>query len=207
MVDSAHAVHENMRGHTGGLITFGTGVVDQKSSTQKMNSRSSTETEQIGTSEYLPKNIYFQMFFEGQGYKLRTNYLCKDNESEMKLINNGVDSATWNSKHIGVKFFWVTDRIEDGQIEVQYCPTKQMVADYYSKPLQGALFHIFRNAIMGWSHIKTVFEDYVPPEERVETKASGPRSKLAERRKRCRTAVLEQEAKIHEELKESRDLY
>ena len=41
----------------------------------------------------------------------------------------------------------------------------------------------------------------------VETKASGPRSKLAERRKRCRTAVLEQEAKIHEELKESRDLY
>ncbi|GFH61250.1 hypothetical protein CTEN210_17726 [Chaetoceros tenuissimus] len=50
MVDSAHAVHENMRGHTGGLITFGTGVVDQKSSTQKMNARSSIDTEQIGTS-------------------------------------------------------------------------------------------------------------------------------------------------------------
>ena len=29
MVDSAHAVHDNMRGHTGGLISFGTGVIDQ----------------------------------------------------------------------------------------------------------------------------------------------------------------------------------
>lgn len=207
MVDSAHAVHENMRGHTGGLITFGTGVVDQKSSTQKMNARSSTDTEHIGTSEYLPKNIYFSMFFEHQGYKLRTNYLCKDNSSEIKLIKNGMDSATWNSKHVAVKHFWVTDRIKNGDIEVQYCPTKQMVADYFSKPVQGALFHIFRNAIMGWAHIKTVFEDYVPPEERVEMKAPGPKTKLVQMKKLYRDAVLTQNSMIHEELKESRDLY
>lgn len=207
MVDSAHAVHENMRGHTGGLITFGTGVVDQKSSTQKMNARSSTDTEQIGTSEYLPKNIYFSMFFEHQGYKLRTNYLCKDNSSEIKLIKNGSDSATWNSKHVPVKHFWVTDRIKNGDIEVQYCPTKQMVADYYSKPVQGALFHIFRNAIMGWTHIKTVFEDYVPPEERVEMKAPGPKTKLVQMKKLYRDAVMAQNSVVHEELRESRDLY
>jgi len=70
-----------MRGHTGGLLTFGTGVVDQKSSKQKMNTRSSTECEHVGTSEFLPKNIYFEMFMEGQGYKLKRNVLCKDNES------------------------------------------------------------------------------------------------------------------------------
>ena len=44
MTDSPHEVHEDMKGHAGGIITFGTGVIDQKSSTQKMNSRSSTET-------------------------------------------------------------------------------------------------------------------------------------------------------------------
>jgi hypothetical protein len=70
MVDSAHAVHENMRGHTGGLINFGTGVVDQKASTQKMNTKSSTKTKQVRTSEYFPKNIYFEMFMNGQGYNL-----------------------------------------------------------------------------------------------------------------------------------------
>jgi len=68
-------VHEDMKGHTGGIITFGTEVIDKQSSTQKMNSRSSTETEQIGTGEYLPKIIFFELFMEGQGYKLESNIL------------------------------------------------------------------------------------------------------------------------------------
>jgi hypothetical protein len=34
MIDSSHAVHNDMRGHTGGVITFGTGIIDQKSSKQ-----------------------------------------------------------------------------------------------------------------------------------------------------------------------------
>ena len=43
--DSAHAVHDDMRGHTGGITSYGgTGIVDQKSSKQKMNTQSSTET-------------------------------------------------------------------------------------------------------------------------------------------------------------------
>ena len=69
-IDSLHAVHEDMKGHTGGTITFGTGVVSVKSSKQKMNSRSSNETEVIGNSEYLPFNIWFQYFMEAQGYTL-----------------------------------------------------------------------------------------------------------------------------------------
>ena len=35
MIDSAHAVHNDMRGHTGGVISFGTGIIDQNSSKQK----------------------------------------------------------------------------------------------------------------------------------------------------------------------------
>ena len=63
------------------MTTFGTGIIDPKSSKQKMNTRSSTETEVVGTSEYLPKNIYFELFMEAQGYKLQRNVLAEDNES------------------------------------------------------------------------------------------------------------------------------
>jgi hypothetical protein len=31
-----------------------------------------------------------------------------------------------------------------------------MLADYFTKPLQGKLFHLFRNVIMGWKHIDTL---------------------------------------------------
>ena len=58
MIDSANAVHEDMRGHTEVLFTFETGIVDEKSCKQKMNTRRSTECEHSGTSEYLPENIY-----------------------------------------------------------------------------------------------------------------------------------------------------
>ena len=29
MIDSAHAVHDNMRGHTGGITSYGTSIVDK----------------------------------------------------------------------------------------------------------------------------------------------------------------------------------
>ncbi|WP_288992895.1 Ty1/Copia family ribonuclease HI, partial [uncultured Marinobacter sp.] len=157
MIDSAHAVHDDMRGHTGGVTSFGTGIVDEKSSKQKMNTRSSTETEHVGTSKYLPKPIFFELFMGAQGYKPHT-ILAKDNESEIRMLVNGKASCTSNSKHVAIKYFWCTDRIKQGNISVRHCPTERMVADYMSKPLQGKLFITFRNVIMGWQHVSTLFD-------------------------------------------------
>jgi hypothetical protein len=84
-IDSSHAVHDDMRGHNGGTITFGTGVLNVKSSKQKMNSRSSNETEVIGNSEYLPYNIWFDYFMEAQGYPLKSNILWQDNEGAERM--------------------------------------------------------------------------------------------------------------------------
>ena len=63
MIDSEHSVHDNMRGYTGGVTSLVKGIVDQKSSKQKMNTRSSTETEHVGTSEYLPMPIFLNFFY------------------------------------------------------------------------------------------------------------------------------------------------
>ena len=132
-----------------------------------MNTRSSIETEVVGTSEYLSKNIYFEMFMEAQGYKLWSNILAEDNESTIQMSKNCRDSCTSTSKHIAIKYFWVTDQIKNGNIKIVHCPTKQMIADFFTKPLQGALFHLFRNGIMGWAYISTVYLAYVVTKERV----------------------------------------
>jgi hypothetical protein len=177
MIDSAHAVHNDMRGHTGGITSFGTGIIDQKSSKQKMNTRSSTETEHVGTSEFLPKSVFFELFMGAQGYKPHT-ILAKDNESEIRMLLNGKASCTSNSKHVAIKYFWCTDRIKNGNISVRHCPTEKMIADYMSKPLQGKLFITFRDVIMGWTHISTLFDIFSPTEERVEKNgrlAVGPK--------------------------------
>ena len=41
-VDASHAVHANMKGHTGGIMSMGTGTLHNKSSKQKLNTRSTT---------------------------------------------------------------------------------------------------------------------------------------------------------------------
>ena len=41
-------------------------------------------------------------------------------------------------------------------INVVYCPTSEMLADFYTNPLQGALFKKFRDVIMGLLHTNTL---------------------------------------------------
>lgn len=82
------------------------------------------------------------------GYKLK-NYTMKDNESEIL-----------DSKQIAIKYFWVTNRIKNGDIKVVYCPTEEMLADFMSKPVQGTLFKNLRAVLMGWTHMNKLFQRY-----------------------------------------------
>ena len=61
-IDSAYAVHPNIKGHTGGGIPMGYGVVHCKGSKQKINVKSSTEAELVGVSEYIPYNLWMWCF-------------------------------------------------------------------------------------------------------------------------------------------------
>ena len=158
-IDSSHATHMDMCGHTGGAVSLGTGIVHGKGSKQKMNSRSSTETEVIGNSEYLPYSIFCEYFLEAQGRKIKSHILWQDNEGAEKMAKHGRNSCSSRSRHISIKYFWVTDRVKQGGIDVRHCPTLKMLANYFTKPLQGKIFHKFRAVIMGWKHISTLWED------------------------------------------------
>ena len=43
---------------------------------------------------------------------------------------------------------WMTDRIDSKEVKVEYCPTSEMIADFFTKPLPGPLFRKFRDWIM-----------------------------------------------------------
>ena len=158
-VDSSHAVHPDMRGHTGGAITFGTGILSPKASKQKMNSRSTNETEVIVNSEYLPINIWHEHFLEAQGYPLKNNWFLQDNEGAEKMAKNGRLSCGSNSRHINIKFFWISNRVKQGKIKIVRCHTERMLADFFTKPLQGSKFKKFRRIVMGWDHITALITD------------------------------------------------
>ena len=55
-----------------------------------------------------------------------------------------------------VWYFATKDRLKRENIRVVYCPTEAMVADYFTKPLQGALFKKLRAVIMGHTLVSTL---------------------------------------------------
>ena len=66
-VDVAYAVHEDCKSHKGGVMSWGWGVVLSMCKKQKLNTKSSTEGEIVGVSDYLP-NVIWGVFMEAQGY-------------------------------------------------------------------------------------------------------------------------------------------
>jgi hypothetical protein len=61
-VDASYAVHPDMKSHTGGVISFGTGGLMCKSSKQKLNTKSSTKAKLVGASDYLPNAIWVNFY-------------------------------------------------------------------------------------------------------------------------------------------------
>ena len=168
-VDAAYGVHDNMRSQTGGAMSFGIGILHGRSSKQKLNVKSSTEAEVVGLSEYLPYNIWMIYFLMHQGYKIVNNILYQDNQSAIRMEKNGRNSCTGNSRHIHIRYFFVKDRVDKKEVKIEYCPTEQMLADFFTKPLQGSLFRKFRDVIMGYKPMTDLYTvQDLPIKERVE---------------------------------------
>jgi hypothetical protein len=58
-------------------------------------------------------------------------------------------STSGRTRHVSIRYFFVKDRIDSKEIKLNYVPTDAMMADFFTKPLQGALFLKFREAILG----------------------------------------------------------
>ena len=86
---------------------------------------------------------------ESQGYTIENNILYQDNKSIIFLDKNGRISAVKNSKHIKNKFFLVTDKVAQRELDIRHMGTKSMWADVNTKPVQVAIFRIFRSEMMG----------------------------------------------------------
>ena len=78
-------------------------------------------------------------------------------------MKNGRFSSGKKTKHIKVKFFFIKDKMDVGEIQVINCSTENMWADVLAKPLQGMAFKRMQAELMNCS------VDYEEDEERETT--------------------------------------
>jgi hypothetical protein len=147
-VDAAFAVHKDMRSQTGVTMTMGKGSVYASSLRQKLNTRSSTEAELVGVDDAMGMILWTRLFLQAQGYEVHDTKIYQDNRSAMLLEENGKRSSSKRTRHINIRYFFITDCLKDGDLSIEYCPTEQMLADFFTKPLQGSAFRKFRDAVL-----------------------------------------------------------
>ena len=148
-VDASFAVHKEFRSHTGIVITFGGGGIYFRSTKQRLNTTSSTEAELVAVSDALPYVVHIREFLIHQGYDMGPATLFQDNMSTIKLIENGRSNSD-RTRHINIRFFFVSDRLNSGELSVEHMPTDEMIADILTKPLQGEKFRVLRKQLLNW---------------------------------------------------------
>ena len=94
-------------------------------------------------------DILGKVLMMAQGIEIKDNILYRDNKSAILLAENGRASSSKRTKHIEIRYYYVADRIKEGDLRVVWCPTDQMIADYLTKPLQGRFFVQFWDMLMG----------------------------------------------------------
>ena len=76
-----------------------------------------------------------------------TTSIWEDNQSAIAYSQNA--SVNEKTKHIGMRWHFPKEHVEQGTIKFRYLPTDQMVADMLTKPLPRPALTRHRSAVLG----------------------------------------------------------
>ena len=79
---------------------------------------------------------------------MEQNIVFEDKQSTMRLALNGTMSSSKQTKHIKARYYFIKDKIDEGEVDLMYCPTEMMTVDILSRPKCGAAFRRDRAKLM-----------------------------------------------------------
>ncbi len=124
-------------------------MLSARSSKQKIVTKSSTEAELVDISDSAAQAIHLRNFIMVQGYVIGPVVIFQDNFSCMALVKRG---GPWSerSRHINIRHFWVSERIDEGDGVVEYLGSERMFANALTKPVQRAQIERERRGLTKW---------------------------------------------------------
>jgi hypothetical protein len=106
-------VHPNFKSHTGAAMTMGKGAIINISRKQKLNAKSSTNSELVGADDISVMIMWTKLFIEAQGCIINKNILCQDNKSAILLETNRRKSASKCSHVLNICHFFSQIKLKE----------------------------------------------------------------------------------------------
>ena len=83
---------------------------------------------------------YLRQLAEELGRKQKEGTLLWEDNKSCIILAEGETSGGGRSKHIDIKFRFITEKIKSGKVRVRYIPTSWNYADLMTKPLAKVQF-------------------------------------------------------------------
>ncbi|OMO99220.1 hypothetical protein CCACVL1_03887 [Corchorus capsularis] len=124
---------------TGYVFKLGSAAIAWSSKKQPIVTLSSTEAEYVAATSGACQAVWMRRTLAEMKMEMRgaTRMFC-DNSSAIKLSKNPVFHG--RTKHIHVRFHFLRELVEKGEIELSYCRTEDQAVDIFTKPLKAASF-------------------------------------------------------------------
>ena len=150
---------DTRKSRTGYIFRLGNGTITWNTKKQTTVATSSTDAEYMAAYAGVAESLWIcQLLEELQFIVPKQITLMEDNSECIATTENPVNSS--RLKHIDIKYHFVREQVQKGVIKFIYCPSRDMIADIMTKPLNEELFKKHRTA-MGIKTIDSIMQDRV----------------------------------------------
>jgi hypothetical protein len=138
-VDAGYAEHVDGRSHTGIFVSLGGngGPILVKSKRQSLVTQSSTEAELLALTDGVKKTLSLSKLLVELGFNTDLHLVAmQDNQSTIQIAKNG-EGMGGKAKHFRVRYHFLREMMKENVLEIKYCPTEEMIADFLTKAMTG----------------------------------------------------------------------
>jgi transposase InsO family protein len=148
---------ESRRSTSGYAFMMNGGCISWRSKKQRTVALSSTEAEYMALSEATQEAVWLKVFLCELGEMKSDDpvKIYEDNQGSIALAKN--PEFHKRTKHIDIRYHFVREKVEDGQVVLQYVSTTDMLADIMTKAITAVQFEVLRSklGIQGATAVKS----------------------------------------------------
>nr|AAX96236.1 retrotransposon protein, putative, Ty1-copia sub-class [Oryza sativa Japonica Group]ABA92692.1 retrotransposon protein, putative, Ty1-copia subclass [Oryza sativa Japonica Group] len=134
------------RKSTSGTCHFlGTSLIASSSRKQSSVAQSTAESESVAAASCCSQILWLLSTLKDYGLTFEKVTLFCDNTSAINIAKNPIQHS--RTKHIDIRFHFLRDHVEKGDVELLFLDTKLQIADIFTKPLDSNRFAFLRGEL------------------------------------------------------------